>query len=239
MSKHEARTRILAFGAGILLAGSMAPFAARAQDATPVAAATPGVIADTPAEIVCEGDAAPKPAYGYVIENGSSTVRYHVNEKLATRGDVTATGETQAFIGQIVFDEAGTPLPCSRFDADLRTLKSDSSRRDNYLYNNTLETGSFPLASFVLTGVEGLDGPLLEGTETTFSLIGNFTVHGVTRQIRWDATATRTADSLVGKAATQFQMPQFDIIPPKVGPVLAIEETVLLEVEINATNPAP
>ncbi|MGI9252679.1 MAG: YceI family protein, partial [Thermomicrobiales bacterium] len=155
--------------------GALVPFQATAQDATPIAAATPGVISDTPAAVDCEGDAAPKPALGYMIENGSSTVRYLAHEELAGRGKVTAIGQTNAFIGQIIFDEAGVPLPCSRFDADLRTLKSDVSRRDNYLYSNTLETEKFPLATFILTGTEGLDGPLPVGEETTFSLVGNLT----------------------------------------------------------------
>ncbi|MGI9252933.1 MAG: YceI family protein, partial [Thermomicrobiales bacterium] len=136
------------------------------------------------------------------------------------------------------FDEAGVPLPCSRFDADLRTLKSDVSRRDNYLYNNTLETEKFPLATFILTGTEGLDGPLPVDEETTFTLVGNLTLHGVTRQVSWDVTATRTDESLTGKAVTRFDMPQFDIVPPKVGPVLALDETIQLEADISATRPA-
>ena len=92
------------------------------------------------------------------------------------------------------------PLACSRFDVDLRTLQSDSSRRDNYLYSNTLETEQFPLATFILTGVEGLDGPLPDGEETSFTLIGNLTVHGVTNLISWEAKVTRDGDELSGDA---------------------------------------
>ncbi|MFM9107953.1 MAG: YceI family protein, partial [Chloroflexota bacterium] len=193
---------------------------------------------DERAAIACEGDAAPVPAVAYAIEIDTSTVRYLVREELASIGNVTAIGETKALIGSIGFDAEGNPLPCSRFDADLRTLKSDNSRRDNYLYNNTLETGVYPLASFVLSGVEDLDGPLPLGEETSFSLVGNLTMHGVTRQGRWIATATRTDDALVGTAVTRFEMPDFAIVPPKVGPVLAIDETVQLEVDISAVLPA-
>lgn len=234
------RFRSTALAGALLLAAYAAPLIARAQDATPsaVPAATPGVISDTPAEIDCEGDAAPKAADVYTIENGSSKIHYEAREELASIGKKTAIGETQAFIGQINFDDAGVPLACSRFDVDLRTLKSDSSRRDNYLYQNTLETGQFPLATFVLTETDGLDGPLPLGEERTFALIGNLTLHGVTRQVRWEATATRTEDSLTGTARTTFEMPRFDIVPPKIGPVLAIDETVLLVADITATRPA-
>jgi polyisoprenoid-binding protein YceI len=209
-----------------------------AQEATPVPVGTPGVIGETPAGISCEEEAIPASAVTYVIENGSSAVRYLAEEELASVGAVTAIGETEAFIGQILIGEDGVPLPCSRFYADLRTLKSDNSRRDNYLYRNTLETETYPLATFVLTGTDGLDGPLPIDEEVSFSLIGDFTVHGVTRPMRWDVTATFTGDQIAGTAVTQFNMPEFDIVPPKVGPVVALDETVRLEADIVAARPA-
>jgi hypothetical protein len=39
---------------------------------------------------------------------------------------------------------------------------------------------------------------------------------------------------MVGSAETTFDMPDFDIVPPKVGPVLSLEEEVRLQVDIVA-----
>ena len=99
----------------------------------------------------------------YAIVPEESTARYRVQEELAQVGENEAVGETQAIIGQFGFGEDGLPLPCSRFDVDLRTLQSDQAKRDNYLYRNTLEAEKYPLATFVLRAVEGMDAPLPRG----------------------------------------------------------------------------
>jgi len=147
-------------------------------------------------------------------------------------------GETNAFIGTILLAEDGTSLPCSRFDVDLRTLKSDEARRDNFLYNNTLETGQYPLATFILTSVAGLDGPLVEGEETPLTLVGNLSVHGETQLIAWKGTVTLDGDTLSGSARTTFTMDDFGIEEPVVGPVVSVDETIALEVDITAERAA-
>ncbi len=224
---------VLAFfvAAGAALTGSVA-----AQE-TPAAATTPGVLETPAATIDCEG-AAPTPASTFTIVSEESVARYRAQEELASVGATEAVGETNAIIGQILFDEGGAPLACSRFDVDLRTLQSDSSRRDNYLYGNTLETEQYPLATFILTAVEGVTAPLPDGEETTFTLIGNLTVHGVTKLVAWETTATMEEDRLSGSAATTFEMPDFGIEPPVVGPVVSLDETVRLEVDIVAESAA-
>lgn len=171
----------------------------------------------------------------YRIVSDDSEARYVAQEELARVGAATAIGRTSAFIGQIGFDEEGNPLACSRFDVDLRTLTSDSAMRDNHLYRNTLETATYPLATFILTGVEGLEGPIADGEETELTLIGNLTVHGVTNSVAWQATVTREGDLLTGNAETTFRMPEFDIVAPIVGQVISIEETITLQVDIAAT----
>ncbi len=165
-------------------------------------------------------------------------MRYRAKEELASVGATEAVGETNAIIGQILFDAEGMPLPCSRIDVDLRTLQSDEARRDNYLYNNTLQTEQFPLATFVLTAVEGLDEPMADGEVTTLTLIGNLTVHGVTKLVAWEATATLDGDALQRSAATAFAMPDFAIEPPVIGPVVSLNETVRLEVDLIAERAA-
>ena len=202
--------------------------AASAQEATP--SATPGVLASPAANLDCSTVA---PTTTYAIDSENSAVRYLAEEELAGKGANTAVGETNAFIGNIYFDESGSPLACTRFDADLRTLKSDESRRDNFLYNNTLQTEQYPVATFILSSVEGLDQPL-GADDVTFTLIGDLTIHGVTKAVTWEATAKLDGDTLTGTAFTTFNMADFDLQPPKVGPVVSLDETVKLEVDITA-----
>lgn len=216
---------------------------ALAQEATATATATaPGVLGTAVPTTTCDtqatATAAASAPNSYTLVSDQSEARYRAQEELASIGANEAVGKTNAIIGTILLDADKTPLACSRFDVDLRTLTSDQARRDNYLYSNTLETGQYPLATFVLTKVEGLNGPLPDGKETALMLIGNLSVHGVTKLVAWEATVKLDGDALTGKATTSFKMPDFDITSPVIGQVVSIEETIGLEVDLNATKSA-
>jgi polyisoprenoid-binding protein YceI len=170
----------------------------------------------------------------YTIVPEESTARYRVQEELAQVGENEAVGKTKAIIGQFGFGEDQLPLPCSRFDVDLRTLQSDQAKRDNYLYRNTLEAETYPLATFVLRDVEGMDAPLAEGQETTLRLIGDLTLRDVTKLVAWEAKVALTDGALTGTAATMFEMTDFEIEPPSVPVVLSLDETIRLEVDFTA-----
>ena len=234
--------RQMAFAIGpvsLAVAGILSTtFGAVAQDsATP----TPIGLVQTAEELpecgVAEIGALPEgmaAATVYTIVPEESAARYRVQEELAQVGKTEAVGETQAIIGQFGFGEDGLPLPCSRFDVDLRTLQSDQTRRDNFLYQNTLEAETYPLATFVLRDVEGMDAPLAEGEETTVRLIGDLTLRDVTKLVAWEANVSLVEGALTGTAATVFEMPDFEIEPPSVPVVLSLDETIRLEVDLTA-----
>jgi polyisoprenoid-binding protein YceI len=222
----------------LVAATMLAPAGSVAQEtATPTPIGVVGAIdglpecADSALGSLPEGTAA---ATVLAIVPEESAARYRVQEELAQVGQTEAVGQTQAIIGQLAFDEAGMPIPCSRFDVDLRTLQSDQARRDNFLYNNTLEAERYPLATFVLRAVEGLDAPLAEGEETTLTLIGDLTLKEATKLVAWEATVTMADGALTGAAATEFEMPDFAIEPPRVPVVLSLDETVRLEIDLTA-----
>ena len=96
---------------------------------------------------------------------------------------------------------------------------------------------SVTVAEFVVTSIEDFTMPA-DGEETTFTLVGNFTLHGVTKTMAWSVTATRDGNSMTGSAKTQFDMADFDIEKPIVGSVLSIEDTIQLEIDLVATNSA-
>ena len=234
----------------IALALGLALNIAQAQDeSTPNAENPVGVLEDDPVVIACDENVtaaegsdvtaipATSPATTYTL-TGESVARYRAQEELANQGANEAVGETSSIVGQIYFDENGVPLACSRWDVDLRTLTSDESRRDNFLRGNTLQTDTYPVATFVLTSVEGLDGALVDGEETSFALVGNLTMHGVTRLVRWDVTATLDGDTITGSGNTTFNMADYEIAEPKVGPVLSVDEEITLEVDLTASKSA-
>jgi polyisoprenoid-binding protein YceI len=214
---------------GAAMASSLSSVSA--QDATP----TPGVLATPAAALDCSTVA--NVATTYEIVSDQSEVRYVAEEELVGQGANTAIGSTSAFIGSLYFDADGNPLACSRWDADLRTLVSDSSRRDNFLYSNTLQTETYPLATFILTSVEGLTTPI-GADEQTITLIGDLTIHGVTKSVSWSATVKLDGELLTGSASTSFLLADFGMEEPNVGSVVSIDDVIKLETDIVAQVPA-
>ena len=133
----------------------------------------------------------------YVVDPAQSEARYIAEEELANVGANTAVGTTNTIQGAFLFDADGNPIACSTIYVDVRTFVSDSSRRDNYLRGNTLQSDQYPLAEFVVTEIQGFTMPA-DGEETTFTLVGNFTLHGVTQAMAWEVTASRDGDTMTG-----------------------------------------
>jgi polyisoprenoid-binding protein YceI len=170
----------------------------------------------------------------YAINGEESTASYVAMEELASVGANEVVGTTNAIIGSILFDEDGNPLPCSNFAVDMRTLVTDENRRDNYLRENTLESDAYPFAIFIVSAVEGLDGPIADGDTVTATLVGDLTLHGVTQSASWDAEITRDGDTLTGTATHTFLIEDYDMEKPIVGPVVSIEDEVTLNIEVTA-----
>ena len=61
-------------------------------------------------------------------------------------------------------------------------------------------------------------------------------MHGVTKQERWEARATLRGDTIAASTNTTFDMADYDIEPPTVGPVLSIDETIVLEIDLVANR---
>ncbi len=234
IDRHQPRWRMT----GLAAVGAVAlllPGTASAQ------APAAGVRDTDPSTIDCSAIQTDPASLGaasiYVIDPEQSEARYIAEEELAGVGANTAIGKTKTIQGAFLFDADGAPIACSTIYVDVRTFESDSSRRDNFLRGSTLQSDQFPLAEFVVTEIEDFTMPA-EGEETTFTLAGNFTLHGVTKTMAWTVTASKQGDTLQGTANTQFDMADFDIQKPIVGSVLSIEDTIQLEIDLVATNSA-
>ena len=167
---------------------------------------------------------------------GGSEARYRAQEVLAGRGANEAVGRTGDVGGLIQLGADGTvATDQSRVTVDLRTLQSDSAMRDNYIKRSTLQVAEFPTAEFVVTGAPGLPVPLPTSGSATFELVGDLTVHGITRPVAWQTTATFADREVTGTATTTVLMTEFGMTPPRVGSVVSIEDAVRLELDVRAT----
>jgi polyisoprenoid-binding protein YceI len=169
--------------------------------------------------------------YGIVAEG--SEVRYRVREQLVGLSFPNdAVGATGAVEGSVAFDAQGRVLPDSRVTVDLRTLRSDEGRRDNYVRRNTLETDRFPTVTFVPTEARRLPFPLPQTGSAPIELVGDLTVKDVTRRVTWEGTATFDGPRVTVRARTAFRFGDFGLRVPRVSVVLSVEDDIKLEADL-------
>jgi len=170
----------------------------------------------------------------YRVVAERSEARYLVREQLAGLSFPNdAVGTTTAIEGSLAIDARGRVLPGdSRFTIDLRMLRSDEARRDNYLRRNTLETDRYPHAVFVPSEVRGLPVPLPQTGTVSFDLVGDLTIRDATRRVTWEASATIHGQDLSVQARTAFRFADFALRVPRVSSVLSVEDNIRLETDL-------
>ena len=204
-----------------------------------------GVIAIAAAVTSASGQAkAPTKAevVRYVVAPTGNEARYRVREQLAGFDlPKDAVGATKAVTGQIVVGADGKVVKdSSKFVVKLSEMKSDQTRRDNFLRRSTLETTKYPDAELVPVALEGLLLPIQPGSSQTFSVRGDLTVRGVTRPTTWQVTARAEGNDVVGTAVTAFTFKDFNLEQPRVPVVLSVADTIRLEYDFRLVpDPKP
>ena len=179
---------------------------------------------------------AAQPAEGLTITIASgSAVQVAVREQLAAfpaPNDAVLT--TDGISGQVTLKDDGTFADGSKIEVELDGLSSDSDIRDSFVKRTTLRTSRFPSAVLVPTKVEGLTLPLAQGA-FTFTLTGDMTISGVTKETTWTVTGTRAGDVISAKAvnAPAWKFADFGLEVPRVASVLSIVDEIRLTVTLE------
>jgi polyisoprenoid-binding protein YceI len=228
---------LLAAGAAVLvlalLGGGWLLLSARNADAPAPASldAAPEATTATTAE-AAQPDAGTADGSWRVRADGSSFVGYRVRERLASLASASeAVGRSTQVSGTM--QVAGDQVEAVKVEADLRGLTSDEGRRDNAIRRLGLESDQFPTAVFELTEPVRLDREPADGQQVTGEGKGRLTVHGVTREVtadlqgRWDGSTIQVAGRM------PVRMSDFQITPPRVGPVVSIEDDLTVEFRLT------
>jgi polyisoprenoid-binding protein YceI len=170
-----------------------------------------------------------------VLAPEGNEARYRVREQLAEVPlPNDAVGTTKTLTGSIVLDADGGLVPGeSRFTVDLTPLTSDRERRDRYVQRRILETDQYPTAVLVPTELRGVPVPLPTSGAVTFTLVGDLTLHGVTRPTTWEVHARAAPDGFTGMATTRFTFEDFGLSQPRVAIVLSVEDHIELEYDFH------
>src|ERR1700694_5618724 len=130
----------------------------------------PGAVTDTGTPIPSTGLST------FQIVPAQTTASYSVYENLVfqNKPNNDAIGTTHSVQGSFKIRSGASPLVAGmNIQVDLRTLQSDSSRRDSYIQQNSLQTNTYPYATFVSVSTQGLPASCTEGQTIHFQLTGN------------------------------------------------------------------
>jgi polyisoprenoid-binding protein YceI len=212
---------------------------AGALDSLASASATPGASATVPSDASPTGTSTASGQTGQhegldgtwtVDQSLGSFVGYRVGEELVGIGAATAVGRTPAVTGTIVI--ADNTVTSARVEADMTQLKSDDSRRDGQLRRQAIETDTYPTSTFELTQPIALPDGLADGTAFAVTLVGNLTLHGVTREVSIPAEAQLAGENLVVVGSLEIVFADYEIEKPRGAAVVSIEDTGIMELQL-------
>ena len=231
----------------VLRGDDVAPLAL--SSASPVPAATAatadpaptGATENSPAATV-EATAAPvggEVAGTWTVAAGSQA-GYRVRERLASlSAESDAVGRTSDISGSITIEGDGTTttMTAGTLTVDTTTITSDEGRRDNRMRSEGLQTDSFPTASFTITTPVDVPVAALAGEASDITLVGDLTLHGVTRSATIPAQARLANGTIEVAGAITFPLADFDIVAPNVGGfIISIADDGALEFLVSFTK---
>ncbi len=205
-----------------------------APQASPPAPTTPSASSATPA---ASATALPAGARRFQIVAERSLATIRVCEQIAAipaPGDAVLT--TRAFSGAAVLLSDGTFANGSAFAADLDTLKSNESLRDEWIKFNTLNTRIYPRAEFTLVRISGVPMPLAAQGDWTATLEGTMKIHGVERVLSWPVQVTRSAGEVRVRGTTAFKFGDYGMAVPANRLILSVVDDVRLEIDLVARD---
>lgn len=172
----------------------------------------------------------------FAIVPEQTEASYDVQEQFLNQNvPVRAIGKTNVVSGTFRFTADGQPTgEVTKIVVDLRTLTSDSGRRDGAIRSRWLESDTYPYAEFVSTGVDGVPASYTSGQDITFKLNGTMTIRKITKPMTFDVTGKLDGDTVIGSATTTLLMRDFGFEPPDIAGILKVEDGVNVRINFTA-----
>lgn len=163
---------------------------------------------------------------GDFADFSSSWVGFRVNEVLNPGGEVQAVGRTPAVSGQL--EAVGSVIESAVIEADLTAIISDRPRRDGAI-QRALETGQFPLATFVSREPVDLGAIPAEGEPFSVAVPGTITIRDVGQEVDLQLTGQRVGDIVVVVGTLPIDFTSFGVTMPTAPIVVSVEDSGDLE----------
>ena len=141
-------------------------------------------------------------------------------------------GSTSRVTGDIVFDVRDPGRTRLSVSVAPVGLKSDNALRDRHMYEDLLEAGRFPAATFASTEFR-LDGSDTAGIRGT--LLGILTLHGVDRPVTVPVRFAVDGETLRGEGTLSVNLTDFAMTPPRLLG-LKVRNEVVVEIRLVAAS---
>jgi polyisoprenoid-binding protein YceI len=182
---------------------------------------------------------APAGVGGTYNVGAGSEAGYRVTEVLVGQHS-TAVGRTTKIWGSVTI--SGDSVTAGKFTVDMASVESDQSERNAQFDGRIMDVSRYPTATLTLTGPISLGALPALGSKVQYKAIGDLTMHGVTKAVRFPLTAERTADGIYALADLPILFSDWNIANPSVGGFVTTDSSGILEVLVYLTkgtgNPA-
>jgi polyisoprenoid-binding protein YceI len=200
--------------------------------------APPTATAAPPTATPMPPTATPAPARRFAVQKDSK-LTLTVNEQFANvplPNDAVLTTGAGAVTGQLSIGADGRFSPDSKVTVDLSTLESDDPDRDVNIKDNYLETKTHRDGVFVPKELRGLPSPAPASGPIKGQLIGDLTIHGVTKPITFQVDGTLDGGTFKGTAKTEVKITDFGMKVPTLAILLSVEDRVRTQLDLVATE---
>jgi len=173
----------------------------------------------------------------FQIVPAKTTASYSVYENLIfqSKPNNDAIGTTHSVQGSFKIRTGTSPLVAAmNITVDLRTLQSDAQRRDSFIQQNSLQTDTYPNATFVSVSTQGLPSSYSDGQTVHFQLTGNLTMHGKTNKEVFDVQGKVVGNTITGTATSTIYMTDFGIQPPNLANIAIAQNKVVITLTFTA-----
>jgi polyisoprenoid-binding protein YceI len=153
-----------------------------------------------------------------------SQVGYRVDEILLGQS-VTAVGRTDRVTGTATVE--GSTVRSARFEADMASVTSDQSVRDDAFRGRIMDTARHPTASFELRSPLALGTVPAVGERRTVTAAGTLTLRGTSRDVSVRLDVRRSADEVAVAGSIPVRFADYGIPDPSVGPIRTEDNGVL------------
>lgn len=170
----------------------------------------------------------------FVIDDAAtaSFVGFRVDEVLGSIGETTAVGRTPDVAGSLTI--VGTTLTSVEVSADLTTVVSDESRREDAI-QRALGTDANPTATFVLTEPVELGDDAAGGVVST-TATGDLTINGITHAVSVDVEAQLVDGAILVTGSTDVVFADWDVATPSSPAVVSLDDHGIVEFQLWFTR---